>query len=153
MAHSEPGRWLVAVLFVLDLDWQGFSRCEGEMSYIQKCRIKTTKLSPECDVPVPWIPDTGNFSLFWWYRNPYRKKVAEPVSEKFGTRTYFCRQFFKFWIYIMGTGTVLVLVSEKFVTGKKYCNQYRKNLVPEKSLGTGIRKIWYQNLFSSPIFF
>ena len=59
---------------------------------------------PECDVPVPGIPGTGNFSLFFggigtgigknWYRkksrNRYRKnllpeKVSEPVSEKFGT--------------------------------------------------------------------
>ena len=22
----------------------------------------------ECDVPVPGIPGTGNFSFFWWYR-------------------------------------------------------------------------------------
>ena len=56
----------------------------------------------ECDVPVPGIPGTGNFHFFWWYRNRYRKnlvpekstgigkiwyrkKVSEPVSEKFGT--------------------------------------------------------------------
>ena len=40
-------------------------------------------------------------------KNWYRKKVSEPVSEKFGT-------------------------------GKKYRNRYRKNLVPEKSIGIGI---------------
>ena len=58
----------------------------------------------EFDVPVPGIPGIGNFSFFWWYRNRYRKKlvpekslgtgigkiwyrkkVSEPVSEKFGT--------------------------------------------------------------------
>ena len=39
---------------------------------------------------------------------------------------------------------VSVSVSEKFGTGKKYRNRYRKNLVPEKSLGTGIGKIWYR---------
>ena len=54
----------------------------------------------------------------------------------------------------MGTGTgtgnfsfFLVVsepVSAKFGTGKKYRNRYRKNLVPEKSLGTGIGKIWYR---------
>jgi len=65
----------------------------------------------ECDVPVPGIPGTGNFSFFGGYRNRYRKKlvpekslgkkVSEPVSEKFGT-------------------------------GKKSRNRYRKNLVQEK---------------------
>ena len=35
-------------------------------------------------------------------------------------------------------------VSEKIGTGKKSRNRYRKNLVPEKSLGTGIGKIWYR---------
>ena len=58
----------------------------------------------EFDVPVPGIPGIGNFSYFWWYRNRYqkklvpekslgtgigkiwyRKKVSEPVSEKFST--------------------------------------------------------------------
>ena len=62
---------------------------------------------------VPGIPGTGNFSFFWWYRNRYRKKVSESVSEKIGT-------------------------------GKRSRNRYRKNLVPEKSLGTGIGKIWYR---------
>ena len=75
---------------------------------------------PECDVPVPGIPGTGNFSFFRWYQNRYRKKlVPEKVSEP---------------------------VSKKFGTGKKSRNRYRKNLVPEKSgteksLGTGIGKI------------
>ena len=36
-------------------------------------------------------------------------------------------------------------VSEKFGTGKKSRNRYRKNLVPEKGLGTGIGKIWYRS--------
>ena len=31
---------------------------------------------PECDVPVPGIPGSGNFSFFWWYRNPYRNKFG-----------------------------------------------------------------------------
>ena len=35
-------------------------------------------------------------------------------------------------------------VSEKFGTGKKSRNRYRSNLVSEKSLGTGIGKIWYR---------
>ena len=64
----------------------------------------------ECDVPVP-----GIFHFFGGIgtgigTNWYRKKVSEPVSEKFGT-------------------------------GKKSRNRYRQNLVPEKSLRTGIRKI------------
>ena len=64
----------------------------------------TDDLISECDVPVPGIPGTGNYNFFWWYRNRYRKnlvpekstgigigkiwyrkKVSEPVSEKFGT--------------------------------------------------------------------
>ena len=53
------------------------------------------RLGAECDVPVPGIPGTGNFSFFWWYRN-----------------------------------------------------RYRKNLVPRKSLGTGISKIWYRKKVS-----
>ena len=32
--------------------------------------------TPECDVPVPGIPGTGNFSFFWWYRNRYRNKLV-----------------------------------------------------------------------------
>ena len=62
--------------------------------------------APECDIPVPGIPSTGNFLFCWWYRNRGiarnwdRKKVSEPVSEKFGT-------------------------------GKKSRNRYRKNLIPE----------------------
>ena len=47
-------------------------------------------------------------------KNWYRKKVSEPVSEKFGT-------------------------------GKKSRNRYRKNLVPEKGLGTGTGKYWYRS--------
>ena len=68
---------------------------------------------PEFDVPVPGIPGIGNFSYFWWYRNRYRKKlvpekslgtgigkiwyrkkVSEPVSEKFSTGKDFRRQNF-----------------------------------------------------------
>ena len=32
-----------------------------------------------------------------------------------------------------------------------YRNRYRKNLVPEKSLGTGIGKIWYRKKVSEPV--
>ena len=61
------------------------------------------------EFPVP-----GFFHFFGGIgTNCYRKKVSEPVSEKFGT-------------------------------GKKSQNRYRKNLVPEKSLGTGIGRIWYR---------
>ena len=98
----------------------------------------------------------------------YRKKVPEPVSEKFGTgkrsrnryrknlvpELIFVAKIFEFRRFIMGTGTgtgnfsfFLVVsepVSEKFGTGKKSRNRYRSNLVSEKSLGTGIGKIWYR---------
>ena len=42
-------------------------------------------------------------------------------------------------------------VSEKFGTGKRYRYRYRKNLVPEKSIGTGIGKIWYRKKVSVPV--
>ena len=35
---------------------------------------------------------------------------------------------------------------------EKFWNRYRKDLVPGKSLGTGIRKIWYLDWFLSPKF-
>ena len=60
------------------------------------------------------------FTLLIWYK----KKVTEPESEK-----------------------VSEPVSKKFGTGKKSRNRYRKNLVPEKSLGTGIEKIWYRKFW------
>ena len=66
--------------------------------------VKSANHQAEFDVPVPGIPGIGNFSFFWWYRNRYRKnlvpeksigtgigkiwyrkKVSEPVSEKFST--------------------------------------------------------------------
>ena len=60
-------------------------------------------------------------------------------------------------VYHTGTGTVpgncsffLVVsepVSKKIGTGKKSRNRYRKNLVPEKSLGTGIGKKKSQNRY------
>ena len=67
----------------------------------------------ECDVPVP-----GIFHFFGGIgtgigTNWYRKKVSEPVSEKFGIR-------------------------------EKSRNRCRKNLVPGKSHGAGIGKIWYR---------
>ena len=52
MVHQEP-QWSVAI----GQDYQSW--CIAE-----------------CDVPVPGIPGTGNFSLFWWYRNRYRKKLV-----------------------------------------------------------------------------
>merc|ERR1711908_31546 len=91
----------------------------------------------------------------------YRKKVSEPVSEKFDTGTEFRRQnleilkIYNGYRYRIGTGTenffiFLVVsepVSEKFGTGKKSRNRYRSNLVSEKSLGTGIGKIWYRKKY------
>ena len=86
----------------------------------------------------------------------YRKKVSEPVSEKFGTGADFCCQNFgiqkisngyrnryrEFFIFSGGIGTgigkiwyrkkVSEPVSVKFGIGKKSRNRYRKNLVPKK---------------------
>ena len=73
----------------------------------------------ECDVPVPGIPVPGNCSLFLM--------VSEPVSEKFGTEKS------------LGIGI------EKIWYRKKSRNRSRKNLVPEKSLGTGIGNFLYRN--------
>ena len=91
----------------------------------------------ECDVPVPRIPGTGNFSFFWWYRNRYRKKLVPEKSLGTGIGKIWYRK------------KVSEPVSEKFSTGKKSRNRYRKNLVPEKSLGTGIKYIWYRKKFSA----
>ena len=95
---------------------------------------------PECDVPVPGIPSTGNFSFVWWYRNWYRDKlVPEKVSEPVGIlkilNGYRYREFFIFLV-------VLEPVSVKFGIGKKYRNRYRSNLVSEKSTGIRIKNIW-----------
>ena len=43
---------------------------------------------------------------------------------------------------------VSVSVSAKSGTGKKYRYRYRQNLVPEKSIGIGIVKIWYRKKVS-----
>ena len=43
------------------------------------------------------------------------------------------------------------VVLEKIGTGKKSRNRYRKILVPEKSPGTGIGKIWYRKKVSEPV--
>ena len=74
-------------------------------------------MKAECDVPVPGIPGTGNFSFFWWYRNRYRKKLVPEKSLGTGIGKIWYRK------------KVPEPVSEKFGTGK--------------SLGTGIGKIWY----------
>ena len=47
-------------------------------------------------------------------------------------------------VYRIGTGTE----GEFFWW---YRNRYRKKLVPEKSLGTGIGKIWYRKKVSEPV--
>ena len=77
----------------------------------------------------------------------YRKKVSEPVSEKFGTRTDFCRQNFGilkiyngYWYHI-GTGT------GNCSFFRWYRNRYRKYLVPEKRTGIGIVNIWYRKKY------
>ena len=81
----------------------------------------------------------------------YRKKISEPVSEKFDTRTDFCRQnlgilkIYNGYQCHIGTGT------ENFSFFWWYRNRYGKNLVPEKSLGTGIGQIWYRKKVSEPV--
>ena len=112
---------------------------------IQCCRLHSvwyTALNvahcpPELDVPVPGIPGIGNFSFFWWYRNRYRKKlvpekslgtgigkiwyrkkVSEPVSEKFSTGKS------------LGTGIGKILVPEKVWELESNIFGTKKNLVP-----------------------
>ena len=68
-------------------------------------------------------------------KNCYRKKVLEPVSEKVGTGTEFCRP--NFGILKIYTGTVWVQVSGfSFFCG---------------GMGTGIGKIRYRKTFSEPV--
>ena len=97
-----------------------------------------------------------DFLFFWWYRSRYRKslvpeKVSLPVSEKFDTGTEFRRQnlgilkIYNGYRCRIGTGT------ENFSFFWWYRNRYRKNLVPEKSLGTGIGQIWYREKVSEPV--
>ena len=50
-------------------------------------------------------------------------------------------------VYRTGTGTVPGNCSFFWW----YRNRYRKKLVPEKSLGTGIGKIWYRKKVSEPV--
>ena len=96
-----------------------------------------------------------------WYRKKslgtgigkirYRGKVSGPVSEKFDTGTDFRRQnlgilkIFNGYRYRVGTGT------GNFSFFWWYRNRYRKKLVPEKSLGTGIGQIWYRKKVSEPV--
>ena len=51
----------------------------------------------------------------------------------------------------MGTGTEKVPEPGIFHFFWWYRNRYRKNLVPEKSLGTGIGKIEYRKKVSEPV--
>merc|ERR1712130_682558 len=79
------------------------SKCAGH-NQDENNDVANPDVATEFDVPVPGIPGIGNFAYFWWYRNRYRKKlvpekslgtgigkiwyrkkVTEPVSEKFGT--------------------------------------------------------------------
>ena len=51
----------------------------------------TVLLVLECDAPGPGIPGPGNFDSFGGIGTRtgkvcYRKKISEPVSEKFGTK-------------------------------------------------------------------
>ena len=64
----------------------------------------------------------------------YRKKVSEPVSEKFGTGADFCRNFFLIW---------------KIYNGYRYRN--REFFIFSGGIGTGIGKIWYRKKVSEPV--
>ena len=86
------------------------------------------------EFPVPGIVHFFGGIRTGIEKNWYRKKVLEPVSEKFGTGKKSRNRYRKNLV----PEKVSEPVSEKFGTGKKSRNRYRKNLVPEKSLGTGI---------------
>ena len=83
-------------------------------------------MQPECDVSVPGIPGTGNFSFFL--------VVSEPVSEQIGTGKKSRNRYWKNLVLEKVSEPVLV----KFGIGKKSQNQHRKYLVPETSIGIGI---------------
>ena len=133
--------------------------------------FRTSRL--ECNVLEPGIfhffGDIGTSIGTNWYQEKvseslsvkiwYRKKVSEPVSEKFGTgkslRTSIKNktlifvskiQIYDGYRYRIGIGT------ENFSDFWWYRNRYRKKLVPEKSLGTGIGKNWYRKKLSEPVF-
>jgi len=67
-------------------------------------------------------------------KNWYRKKVSEPVSEKFGTGKDFRRQNF---------GIL------KIYNGYRYRN--REFFIFSGGIGTGIGKIWYRKKVSEPV--
>ena len=90
--------------------------------------------------------------------------VSEPVSEqigteKFDTGTEFRRQslgilkiyngyrYRESYIFLV----VSEPVSDQIGTGKTSRYRYGKNLVPGKSLGTGIGKTWYRKKVSEPV--
>ena len=123
---------------MVSLGWKddGPFNFKWELAFLHPCL-------PECDVPVPGIADFFGGIGTGIGKNWYRKKVSEPVSEKFGTgkrsqnryrknlvpELIFGAKIFEFRRFIMG-------INE---TGNfSFFWWYRKNLVPEKSLGTGI---------------
>ena len=82
--------------------------------------MKVDAGGPEYDVRVQRIPGTGFFSSILLV-------VSEPVLEKKWYRTKSCNRYPK------------KLVPEKF------SEPTLENLVPEKSIGAGIGKIWYRS--------
>ena len=73
---------------------------------------------PECDVPVPGIPGTGNFHFL---------VVSESVLEQIGNWKKSWNRYLKKLV----PERVWEPVSKKFGTGKKSGNRYQKNLTPE----------------------
>ena len=60
---------------------------ETGVSHMSNYDDNMRALMTECDIPVSGIPGTGNCSFFSGIgKKWYRKKVLEPVSEKFGTK-------------------------------------------------------------------
>ena len=77
--------------------------------------------------------------------------VRRPMSDvQYETDGVYCQQLgilkiYNGYRYRIGTGT------ENFSFLWWYRNRYRKNLVPEKSLRTGIGQIWYRKKVSEPV--
>ena len=75
--------------------------------------------------------------IYWWGGS-----AGIPALDKFGTGTYFRRQ---------NLGILKIYNRLFFISFWWYQNRYQKNLVPDKSLGTSIGKIWYQKKVSESV--
>ena len=89
---------------------------------------------------VPRLTCSGDSQQLLIWRHLWRPWWSWNRVWRTGTGNSRYREFFMF-----------LVVSEKNGTAKKYQNRYRKNLVPEKSLGTDICEIWYRKKVSEPV--